>query len=273
MAAVSTPFLTLHVTRDSLMIGWLVGVVVSWLTIRLAIRRLARLPVGRLLAGETEAEVEGTSKKRSSWPRVREALMALAALLVVTGYLLTGESQAGAFFASGAAVLALLLGEVRHQLLRLGRTKRSYHALSLVRLAALNTARHPGRSTLTIGLVATATFLIAAVSAFRLDTGEEGTGGFTLLATSDQPIHYDLNTPAGRTELGFSRRRQEDELADWTDRTRCGLPRARTPVASTSIGRRSRGCWACRGVRRARRIRLGGHRRRCRRKTPILGRC
>jgi putative ABC transport system permease protein len=52
--------------------------------------------------------------------------------------------------------------------------------------------------------VATATFLIVAISAFRLDTGEEGTGGFALVATSDQPIHFDLNTPAGRTQLGFS---------------------------------------------------------------------
>ena len=58
VAAVSTPFLTLHVTYRSLVIGWLVGVVVSWLTIRWSIRRLARLPVGRLLAGSTDAAPE-----------------------------------------------------------------------------------------------------------------------------------------------------------------------------------------------------------------------
>ncbi len=73
-----------------------------------------------------------------------------------------------------------------------------------MRLSALNTARNPGRSTLTIGLVAAASFLIVAISAFRLDTGEAGTGGFEFVATSDQPIHYDLNTADGRRELGFS---------------------------------------------------------------------
>ena len=40
---------------------------------------------------------------------------------------------------------------------------------NLARLALRNAARNPGRSTLTIGLVAAATFLIVAVSAFRLD--------------------------------------------------------------------------------------------------------
>jgi hypothetical protein len=83
-----------------------------------------------------------------------------------------------------------------------------------MRLSMLNTARNPGRSTLTIGLVATASFLIVAVSAFHLDTGEGGTGGFEFMATSDQPIHYDLNTADGRRELGFSDAANR-QLGDW----------------------------------------------------------
>jgi hypothetical protein len=68
-------------------------------------------------------------------------------------------------------------------------------------LAVRNAARHPGRSVLTIGLVAAAIFLIVAVSAFRLSTPddstdrESGTGGFTLVAESDQPIYQDLAAP------------------------------------------------------------------------------
>ncbi len=60
--------------------------------------------------------------------------------------------------------------------------------------------------------MAAATFLIVAISAFQLDTGEGGTGGFEFTATSDQPIHYDLNAPDGRRELGFSDRRQPGQL-------------------------------------------------------------
>lgn len=216
VAAISTPFLSLHITPRSLAIGWLVGVVVSWLTIRWSIRRLARLPAGRLLAGDTEADAmqPTITDRKSSWSRIREALLALAVALGIAGFLLKGEAQAGAFFGTGAVVLALLLGEVRYRLRAAGRQSPSRQTFNLTALSALNTARRPGRSTLTIGLVATATFLIVAISAFRLDSGVEGTGGFALLATSDQPIHFNLNTPSGQTELGLS-----DEtrmaLADW----------------------------------------------------------
>jgi hypothetical protein len=84
----------------------------------------------------------------------------------------------------------------------------------MIELAKLNAARNPGRSTLTIGLVAAASFLILAISAFHLETSDAGTGGFDYLATSVQSIHYDVNTDAGRIELGFSDS-ASDELADW----------------------------------------------------------
>ena len=82
--------------------------------------------------------------------------------------------------------------------------------LSVRGLARRNLARHPARSSLSIGLVAAASFLIVATNVFRLDpaseTGDRGTGsgGFALLAQSDQPIYPDLASSAGREELGFS---------------------------------------------------------------------
>ena len=100
----------------------------------------------------------------------------------------------------------------------------------LPKLSALNTARNPGRSTLTIGLVAAASFLIVAISAFRLDTGEAGTGGFDFVATSDQPIHYDLNTPEGRRELGFSDAASK-RLDDWRRVFACASRTAKMRVA------------------------------------------
>jgi len=58
---------------------------------------------------------------------------------------------------------------------------------------------------LTIGLVSAASFLLLATSAFRLPPTSAGTGGFDLVAQSDQPLHYDLATAEGRAELGVSR--------------------------------------------------------------------
>src|SRR3569832_1680382 len=73
-----------------------------------------------------------------------------------------------------------------------------------------NAGRHPGRSTLTIGLIAAASFLIVAISAFRIDPNadatsrDSGTGGFALIAESAQPIYQDLNSEDGQFDLGFS---------------------------------------------------------------------
>jgi hypothetical protein len=88
----------------------------------------------------------------------------------------------------------------------------------LVRLASRNGARNPGRSTLTIALVASATFLIVALSAFRMDPSDRppqlasGDGGFALVAESSQPVYHDLNTADGRRELGIAP--QQDETLD-----------------------------------------------------------
>jgi hypothetical protein len=76
--------------------------------------------------------------------------------------------------------------------------------LGLGHLAVAAARRNPLRSTLTIGLIAAASFLIAAVSAFRVSPDESGTGGFDFVATSNQPLFVDLNTIEGRRETLLS---------------------------------------------------------------------
>ena len=73
--------------------------------------------------------------------------------------------------------------------------------MSLPGLAWRNAGRNPGRSTLTIALMAVACFLIIALSAFRLAPTAAGTGGFDLLADSAEPVFADLNSPEVRRDL------------------------------------------------------------------------
>ena len=121
------------------------------------------------------------------------------------------DLEAGLFFGSGAIVLLLTLLVIWNHLRR-GATGAAVAVGggNLFRLAVRNAARNPGRSTLTIGLVASACFLIVAVSAFQLDpsqqtpTLESGNGGFALAAESSQPIFQNLDTPDGRAAIGFS---------------------------------------------------------------------
>ena len=251
-------------------IGWLVGVVVSWLTIRWSIRRLARLPVGRLLAGCDGAADEASCRTKAAIAagrRIRAALVAARrSALCVVGFLLQRRDRRPAiFFGSGAAVLALLLGRSSlSTCVRSGGRKPSQRSFSLPKLSALNTARNPGRSTLTIGLVAAASFLI--VGDQRVST-RHGRGGHRRLrlrrhersADSLRPQH--AGGPAG---AGLFRRRTASSLADWRHvfaarrgRRGCQLFESVSADAAARAGRARR-------IHRARRLRLGGRERRIR---------
>ena len=209
LAAIVTPFVELYVTPRSLLLGYLVGLLVSAVTIAWTVRRSLGRSVARLMAGGAE---DGPQYRPSRWA----TLLVGGALAVALGIGLWAaqlgeDARAGAFFGAGALVLVASLGWIRSRL----RAAATGAAVAvgrgnLLRLALRNAARHPGRSSLSIGLVAAACFLITSVSAFRLDpVGEtprrdSGNGGFALVAETARPIYQDLNRPEGRSELGFA---------------------------------------------------------------------
>ncbi|HVX64686.1 MAG TPA: FtsX-like permease family protein, partial [Pirellulales bacterium] len=211
LAAVSSPFLQLHITPQSLAIGYVSGAAISLAVIARAVWQMRKIPIRRLLANQA-SEQTGLAP-RSVWLSRLVCLvsLALAAVAAVAAARLQGEAQAGAFFGSGALVLTALLAFLWSRL-RSGDTGPLIKPgrAALRRLAMRNGARNPSRSTLTVGLVASASFLIIAISAFRLEPPEavrqpdSGSGGFSLMAQSDLPIYQDLNTEDGRVELGFS---------------------------------------------------------------------
>lgn len=212
--AVTVPFLELFVPPQTLAIGYAIGVFVSLATIWCALRALRKKSVRRLLSGqaaESDSAAFGgkpTSRKSAIvlWGSVALAIVAAAAAMK-----LSDEAQAGAFFGSAALVLTALLTLLRRSL---GRTRFGSLVTAgsgrVATLAMRNAGRNPGRSTLTIGLVASAAFLIVAVSAFRLTPPStfaektSGTGGFALVGQSDLSILPDMNTEDGRIDLSFS---------------------------------------------------------------------
>lgn len=203
LAAIVTPFLQLHVSDGTLIVGWLAGVLMTGLCIGMTMRRMRRISVRRLLSRKVDEEVllRGTSR-RSQY--IIGSLLGVAIGLVAIGNELSGEAQAGAFFGCGAAVLGAGLCWLNLILRRQNSVRSSTsRALSLSRFAFRNVARNHGRSVLTVGLMATAVFLIAAISCFRLEPSLAGSGGFDLVATSDHPIFDDLNTVEGRDAVGI----------------------------------------------------------------------
>lgn len=214
LAAVVTPFLRLHVAPESLVIGYVSGVVTAFAAIAVSVRSIGRLTVRRLLAGVTEEEPYAPQlpKRRAAWRSMVAWLLLVVALsLGLVAPRLGEEARAGAFFAAGALVLVASLTALSQRLRRQATGPAIVAGRgNLTRMALRNAARNPMRSLLTIGALAAALFLIISVSAFRIDPASQqprldsGNGGFALLAESDQPISYDPNTPAGQSELGFS---------------------------------------------------------------------
>lgn len=211
LAAIVTPFLQLHIGVTSLTIGYGCGLLFCFGAIAWTLWRSRKTSVARLLGGQFDDEGTLPSRKKS-WTRwLAPALLVAAVGIALTTSGLREEVRAGAFFGVGALVLTAGLLFVRRRL----RAQATGPAVAVgrgnvVRLTVRSAARNPGRSTLSIGLIASTSFLIVAVSAFHFDPTrqeprlESSDGGFALVAESDQPILYDVNTEDGRYDLSFS---------------------------------------------------------------------
>ena len=78
------------------------------------------------------------------------------------------------------------------------------------RLGLRNASYRPGRSVLSMAVVASATFILIAVDAFRQDASvatadpHSGTGGYALLVDTVLPIARDPNSAEGKELFGLS---------------------------------------------------------------------
>jgi ABC-type lipoprotein release transport system permease subunit len=201
--AVGTRELALHVAPGALLAGALGGTLAALLAADLTLRGLRRLSPRALLKG---ARSEGRVTAGRGGYRLGAVLAALSLSLVAAARL-GAIGTTGAFFGAGALTLGALLGFVHGALA--GRPAWARRFTGPADLGLRGAAYRPGRSVLSVALVATATFLVVAVGVFRrgaadLDLGprSEG-GGYALLATSLVPLHHDPATEAGREALGL----------------------------------------------------------------------
>lgn len=208
--AVNAPFLRLHVAPGTLETSAIVSVAIALASIAWAVRGVLRVAPRTLLAG-------GGSSERfpSRPPRPIALAIGVASSVAAAALLLAARAEAlpavAGFFGSGTLLLIAALALLRH-ILRPRTTTAGIQTpgpAAWFRLGLRNAARNPARSLLTAGLIASASFLITALGAFRLETDPDprdrtsGTGGFPLYAEAAVPLPYDLNTPTGRDALGI----------------------------------------------------------------------
>ena len=214
LAAVGTPFLSLHINLLSLVLGYLIALIVVLFSIGWTVRRLGKVPIPALIAGGVGT---GGLSSRSAGVSTRSRILAFASLglaLGLTIFALISEATAsvGLFFGSGVLLLIAGLTFFSIWLRSGGRAASQPRVAVTVQMGIKNSGRHPGRSMLCAALVGSACFVIVAVGANRhverkqegIPQKESGTGGFAFVAESDIPLHHDLNSQDGRFELGFS---------------------------------------------------------------------
>jgi ABC-type antimicrobial peptide transport system permease subunit len=202
LGAITTPFLQFHWTGQSLAVGYVLGLLVSLITIAWSIRGTRKISVRRLLAGQASDAFNVTYKPQRGLTIAGVASIAIAIVLAIIAVQLGGMAQAGAFLGAGFLMLTGLLLLVWVWLKRGGHNATMPFAggWALTKLALRNAGRNPGRSAATIGLMATASFLIVGLSSFRLAPSNEGAGGFEFVAQTAEPIFVDLNSDEEREE-------------------------------------------------------------------------
>ena len=219
--AVGTRLLSLHVSPVSLIIGGAGGVVAALFFIYWTLRSLAAASPRSLLSGGVEKakgkrqKAKGKSEEEGLLSRYFSPFVAAIVFGVLGAVLLVSSSlgligQVAGFFGAGTS---LLIAFICYQAARLRKNKKSSIEgngwWSVSRLGFRNVTYRPGRSVLCIALIASATFIIVAVDAFRRDSTtastdrKSGTGGFPLLAESVVPLVPDPGTDDGRETLNL----------------------------------------------------------------------
>ena len=283
LPAIGTPFIKLHVSVWSLLIGALISLLVVIFSIRMTVRKLGRISTVPLLSGETDFD-EATSKTKTKIVKVSKVSTIRIWIFILgiffgtmdKGRLFSGDwsgifiviilaacglfgirlarrrdngtnpnlipeniKMASIFFGIGLVAGVLLAyfpfaGRISDTIitffehpavkfllltittLNLGWTifakwlssHKETKQLSKTQFALKNSARQPSRSNTCVTTISLACCIIVAVGANRHDTPPETEYAF--VAESSLPLHHSLNTPDGRSELGFDE--QESEL-------------------------------------------------------------
>jgi ABC-type antimicrobial peptide transport system permease subunit len=211
---VEVPPINVTATPFGILAGTAGGFLVAFVSAAWSLGRLARGSPRSLLAGQTPWEAAETRTAPSRRNTVMLFLSFTVAVLALGAGAASDDAsgQSIGFFCGGMSLLVFMLTAAQRHL----RRQTSGHVVraglrAMIRLGTRNARRFPGRSLLTVGLTASATFLLVAVDAWRLDPRElagsgpkSGSGGYQLVAESVIPLPYDLNTPVGRDSLNVS---------------------------------------------------------------------
>lgn len=202
--AVGTRLLSLHASFPTLAAAFAAGVIAGLASVAWTLRGLEPETPRHLLKG-------GQRSGTGPWRGRSGAVCALVAVGFAGAALAGKVDQSAAFFGAGALLLIAALLFLSAWIRRGARfsvpSRHSCRDSAPIRgrfsLGLRSVAYRPGRSILCIALIASATFVIVSLDAFRRDGSPAATGGFPLVAGAALPLIHDPNTPAGRAALNL----------------------------------------------------------------------
>ena len=207
--AVGTTAVSLHVSNLSLAGGAAGGVVAAMVCIWATLGGLGSVSERRLLAGQLANETVSGTRGRNRLARMACVVLSGFGVLLIAGAGTGFVERAAGFFGAGMAFLAASLCFL---VVRFGR--RAEKILDgqgwwpVSRLGLRNVTYRPARSVTAIGMIASATFILISVDAFRRDTItnvglNSGLGGYTVVVDSLLPLLQDPTSIEGQALLGL----------------------------------------------------------------------
>ena len=227
--AISGSFLQYHVTLPSLLIGGAIGGGTSLLTILWCLRSLKSSTPLDLMRGRWNTGHTPSYSANQAALAIAGFLLFGAVGMLAFAFTQSGMAQAGSFFGCGMCLVLSALAAIVYLLKSKWKVAASTSVSTqtkssgansiganstgansapataafrpgLLTMAWLALTRNVGRSVLTIGLLAFASFLIASMSLFQIAPTLQGSGGFELVAESSLPIYRDLGATRVREE-------------------------------------------------------------------------
>jgi ABC-type lipoprotein release transport system permease subunit len=214
--AVGTTALTVHTSWTSLAIGAAGALVVAIVCIWWTLRSLAQLSERSLLAGILIDDNQTPQRTAAIGPVVRSRVLLAALAFGTLGAALLAATavrfvdRTFGFFGVGTSLLALFLCLLSHRLQRPSQQMLSGRGWwPLTRLGLRNASDRPGRSVLAIGVIASASFILISVDAFRREglpstDRHSGVGGYSTIVELLLPLANDPNGGDGLEQLGLS---------------------------------------------------------------------
>lgn len=205
--AIGSWHIQFHATPAAILGGALGGAIMSLLTVYVSLRGFRNLPIRLLLNGEVQKDTQSGMRW---WPWLLAILVGFIggfALLASVGFT-PSPNEAPLFFGSGSLFLVGLLASFGLTVAFAANRQQSAN-LTLGKLGVRNLGRRSGRSLALAGMLACGAFLVIGLesqrqdASFDADDPKAGTGGYSLIASTTQPVYKALETPQAQEQYAM----------------------------------------------------------------------